>query len=105
MWPRSRARQTVPNAHQILEGLHAAAMHVQRVVVLVDVEAVADVHDSGVEPDPAGVIDQRVPIEHVVAVDPGGEQSGAEPQPAIDRSALAAVALADPLRQPGRVSS
>ena len=34
------------NAHEILEAVYATAMHVQRAIVVVDVQTVADIHDS-----------------------------------------------------------
>ena len=59
--------------------------------MFVDVQAVADIHHAGAEPDTAGVTHKSVAIQHVVAVDPRGEKPGAELQSAIDRGALPAI--------------
>ena len=46
------------------------------------------------------MVGERIATEHVIAVDPGREESRTESKTAVDRGALTAVGLADPGRQP-----
>ena len=52
--------------------VHSPAMLVERPIAVVDIQAVSNVNDSGIESDPAGVRRERMPLRQVVAVDPGG---------------------------------
>ena len=104
MWPRfPRARQICRDAHEVLESLHTAAMEPHGAPVLVDVQAVAEVHDPRPKPDAGGLRCQRITRQHVVAIDPGSKQPGTKLQPTIDRGALPVVTLADPGGKPRRI--
>src|SRR5581483_4430781 len=69
---------------QVLERVHPGAMPVQAAALLIDVEAVAEIDDAVAKSDAPGVRRERAGMQHVVAVDPGEEQTRAALDPAVD---------------------
>jgi hypothetical protein len=90
-------------ADEVLERMNPTSVREEDVAGLVDVHTVANVDDVVGKVTIREKIEERIPAEQVVAVNPGGVSTGPDAQSPIDRSTLAAVWFAHPEIDPGRI--
>src|SRR5688572_26790050 len=91
------------DTHQIFEIVHATTVREKNSACFVNIDTVTYINRFTIKTDAKNMVGKRVLDEHVVAVDPGGVQSGSHSQAAVNCRTLAAVRFAHPKVKPRRI--